>query len=265
MANSLTTELVRMDLAGEDFRARAAEYDAFYLRFFDVACEVYRKSAPVYGSPRALAAKIYWDDFNYWSFVCQYFFKKAWKLPPAEHARFVEIAGEFAALQFKAQTLLAEWAKRAKDEAKPVEIQLPPIPSLLANLHLELTKEMTTEELHAYMSEKRALTEELLGEIVLRALGALGPVEGMELARAAGLAEWDLKIDPARFAAESAEGGARRRSLSLVARDLERCVGRADRHPDVVSLEALVEAAFARPIASPPATTPGTSATGAAG
>lgn len=243
LSNSFTAELVRMDLAGEDFRARAAEYDAFYLRFFDVACEIYRKAAPVYGSPRALAAKVYWDDFNYWAFVCQYFFKQVWKLPPAQHARFVEVAKDFAALQTRAQTLLCEWAKRAKDETRPVHVMLPPIPSLLANLHLELTKEMTPDELHAYMIEKRDLARELLGEIALRALGALGPIEGIELARAAGLAEW-LRIDPARFAAESAEGGSRRRSLSLVARDFERCVGRADRHPDVVSLEALVAAAL---------------------
>jgi flavin-dependent dehydrogenase len=256
LGNSFTTELVRMDLAGEDHRARTREYDAFYLRFFDVACEIYRKAAPTYGSPRVLAAKVYWDDFHYWSFACQYFFKQLWKLPPAEHARFVEIAKGFAELQFKGQKLLAEWARRAKDEPRAVHVQLPPIPSLLANLHLDLVKEMTIEETHAYMTEKLELAEELLGEILLRAIQALGPVEGAELARAVGIGDW-REIAPSRLASESLEGGARRRALSLMARDFERCVGRADRHPDVGDLSELVATVLAAaraataPIAAP--------------
>jgi flavin-dependent dehydrogenase len=241
LGNSFTTELVRMDLAGEDFRARVDEYDSFYLRFFDVACEIYRKAAPVYGHPRALPAKVYWDDFNYWAFACQYFFKQVWKLPPAEHARFIEHAKGFATLQFRAQKLLAEWAKRADPTPRAVHIQLPPIPSLLANLHLELVKEMSTEELHAYMGEKLAMANELLAEIVLRAIQGLGKETGAELARAIDLGEWDLRIAEARLAAEETEGGARRRALSLVARDFERCVGRAERHPDASDLRGLVD------------------------
>ena len=245
LANSLTTELVRMDLAGEDFRARAAEYDDFYLRFFDVACETYRKAAPCYGQPRVMAAKIYWDDFNYWAFVCQYFFKQLWKLPPAEHARFVEIAKGFAVLSFRAQKLLAEWAKRASDPQRAGYVSLPPIPSLLANLHLDLETPMTPDEAHAYMTEKLALAGELLNEILLRALISLGPSQRLELARAVDVASWGTRIDPARLDAEEAEGGARRRRLSLVARDFERTVGRADVHPEVVSMRAMVEHVYA--------------------
>lgn len=245
LGNSLTAELVRMDLAGEDWHARAAEYDGFYLRFFDVACETYRKAAPCYGQPRVMAAKIYWDDFNYWAFVCQYFFKQLWKLPPAEHARFVEIAKGFATLSYRAQALLAEWAKRASDEPRAGYVSLPPIPSLLANLHLDLERPMTADEAHAYMSEKLGLAEELLHEILLRALISLGPSAGLELARAIDLASWQTLIDPARLEAEEAEGGSRRRRLSLVARDFERCVGRATPHPEARSVRATVEHVYA--------------------
>ncbi|MDQ3033060.1 MAG: FAD-dependent monooxygenase [Myxococcota bacterium] len=241
LGNSFTTELIRKDLAGEDWHARAEEYDSFYLRFFDVACETYRKAAPCYGQPRVMAAKVYWDDFNYWAFVCQYFFKEIWKLSPGEHARFVEVAKGYATLTFRAQKLLSEWAKRAKDEPRPVHVTLPPIPSLLANLHLDLEKEMSVEETHTYMREKLALAEELLQELLLRAIQALGKDGAVELAREIDLASWGMRIDPARLEAEQAEGGARRRSLSLMARDFERCVGRAERHPDVGSMREIVE------------------------
>jgi flavin-dependent dehydrogenase len=250
LGNSLTTELVRMDAAGEDIAARTEEYDGFYLRFFDVACETYRKAARCYGQPRVLAAKVYWDDFTYWAFVCQYFFKQLWKLPPAEHARFLELAKGFATAGFRAQKLLAEWARRADDGASGpgqggVHVTLPPIPSLLANLHLDLEKAMTPDETHAYMVEKLALAEELLRELLLRALIELGPAQGAALARAADVDAWEARIGEARIAAEDAEGGSRRRRLSLVARDFERCVGRALRHPEVGSVRALVEAVYA--------------------
>lgn len=248
MGNSLSTELIRMDLSGDEgYRARADEYDGFYLRFFDVACEVYRKAAPVYGSPRVLPAKVYWDDFNYWAFVCQYFFKECWKLPPSEHQKFLSIAQDFADLHFKAQKLLSEWAKRATDQPERAHLMLPPIPSVLANLHLELEKPMTHDELHVYMQEKLGQARELLLELVLRALAAVGPTEAAELVRLCEIDRWNLEPSAERLEAETAEGGARRRRLPAIARDLERCLGRAGVHPDSPPLPVLMERMLGKP------------------
>ena len=78
-------------------------------------------------------------------------------------------------------------ALRTVDEPQGGHIDLPTIPSLLANLHLDLAREMTTDEVRAYMHDKLALAEEVLAELVLRALASLGtdralvtlaPVEG---------------------------------------------------------------------------------------
>lgn len=250
IANSFTTQIIKaMMRGGEDAQRQVAQladrYDRFYLRFADAATETYRKAAPLYGSPRAMAAKIYWDDFNYWSFVCQYFFRRLYELEEQPHARFDAIAEEFRTLQFRAQKVLAEWAKRARDVPKAVHVTLPPVPSILANLHLDLEKEMSVDEVHAYMVEKLALAEEVLDEIVLRALAALGPTLGAELASASGLADWPRRPARERIVAQGSEGGARRRALSPIARDMERCLGRLDVHPDVVSLESLVAGVFA--------------------
>ncbi len=249
IGNSFTTQIVKaMMRGGADAEAQVARlaerYDRFYLRFADAATETYRKAAPLYGSPRAMAAKIYWDDFNYWSFVCQYFFRRLYELPEAEHARFDAIAEEFRTLQFRAQKVLSEWAKRANDPQKPVHVTLPPVPSILANLHLDLEREMSVDEVHAYMVEKLALAQEVLDEVVLRSLAALGPTLGADLARASGLASWPRRPQHERIAAMSHEGGARRRSLSPIARDMERCLGRMDVHEDAGDLEAMIARAF---------------------
>ena len=47
-----------------------------------------------------------------------------------------------------------------------------------------------------------------------------------------------------RLTAQAAEGGARRRALSPIARDMDRCLGRMDIHADVPNLEALVAKSF---------------------
>ena len=257
ISNSFTTQIVKAMMRGgasaqADVARLAERYDRFYLRFADAATETYRKAAPLYGSPRAMAAKIYWDDFNYWSFVCQYFFRRLYELPEAEHARFDAIAEEFRTLQFRAQKVLSEWAKRANDPQKPIHVTLPPVPSILANLHLDLEKDMSVDEVHAYMVDKLALAGEVLDEIVLRALAALGPSLGAELARESGLASWPRRPGPERLAAQANEGGARRRSLSPIARDMERCLGRMDVHADSGDLEQVIARAF-EPTSTEPA------------
>lgn len=252
IANSFTTEIIKAMMKGgpdaSERVARLAErYDRFYLRFADAATETYRKAAILYGSPRAMAAKFYWDDFNYWAFVCQYFFRRLYRLGDEEHARFDAIAESFRTLQFRAQRLLAEWALRAKDEPEARYIAMPTIPSILANLHLDLERDMSPDEVHAYMTEKLALAEELLDEIALRALAELGPTLGLEALEAGGVAEWPRRPSADRVASQASEGGKRRRSLSPLVRDVERTIGRMRVHPEITDLEALVARAFAGP------------------
>ena len=87
---------------------------------------------------------------------------------------------------------------------------------------------------------------------MLRRNGGGGVSDGA--AAAVGLAEWPRRPSPERLAAQLAEGGQRRRSLSPVARDMDRCLGRMELHPQAGPLPRLVELAFtapARAVASP--------------
>lgn len=249
VSNSFTTELVKAQLRGGDVAEMAERFDRFYLGMFAATIEIYRDSGPVLGNPRVMAAKVYWDDFTYWSFICQYFFRRLYKLPAAEHARFEVLANAFGALQRRAQHLLSQWARRGPTEPTQVHVKIPTIPSVLANLHLDLARDMSPDEVHAFMQEKLGWAEEVLDELVLRALAALGPEEGAALAEAVGLAAWPRRPSAERLAAQEAEGGQRRRSLSPIARDMERSLGRMDLHPGAAPLPGLVERAFRPPAA----------------
>lgn len=259
LANSFTTELVKANLRGGDLDALAERYDRFYLRSFDVTTECYRRAAPVYGSQRALPAKVYWDDFLYWSFICQYFFRGLYRADPADHATIDAIGEELAALQRHTQALLSEWARRLDDTPRPQHIKLPTIPSMLANLHLDLVVERSPAETIAYMREKLALAAEAQDELVLRALASLSPAAARELAVAVDLPAWPRRPARERLDALTLEGGKRRRALSPIVRDMERTLGRLEVHPDHASLAALLDDCFGRP-AGPPLYTSSASA-----
>lgn len=254
LANGFATELVRAELSGEDLGERAELYDYFYRRTAFVATEIYRQAAHAYGKPRVMAAKIYWDNFSYWSWLCQYFFQEAWRLPPIEQEPFVAMGHRFAELGLRAQQLFVEWAARAEDLPERRHVIMPPIPSMLANLHLDLEKRMTPAETLAYMEDKVTLARELLGELLLRALAAVGVERGRALIDALGAREWDLPELRARLAVEEGDARARRRRLSKLARDVERCLGRMELHASVRSLPELASelSLSAAPAVAPP-------------
>ncbi|MDC0715834.1 NAD(P)/FAD-dependent oxidoreductase [Nannocystis bainbridge] len=247
LAASFTVEIVKARLRGGDFAEAAERFNRLYLLFFDTTCELYRKAAPVYGSPRVLPAKVYWDDFVYWSFVCQYFFRGLYKLPGDQQARFEQLGLEFAALQFRAQKLLSEWARRADNTPRPVSVDLPVIPSMLATLYLDLVRDMSPDEVFAYMQDKLVQAGEILGELALRALADLAPGARDELTRAVDLPSWPRRPPADRIANEAEVGGKRRRALLPVIRDMERTLGRLTGDHDAATLEALVAHAFAPP------------------
>ncbi len=243
LASCFATELVRAELAGEDIAARADFYDRFYRRSAFIATETYRQAAHTYEYPQVMSAKIYWDNFNYWSFLCQYFFQDVWRLPIEEQQPFVAVGDRFAELNLRAQKLFAEWAARASDRPERRAVIMPPIPSILGNLHLDLARTMSPAETLAYMSEKADLCEELLADLLLRAISLLGPEDGRALVAATGAASWGL-ADRLRARVEPERGDARqrRKRLPKLARDVERCLGRAPLHPAASSLPELCDA-----------------------
>ncbi|MFK7988332.1 MAG: NAD(P)/FAD-dependent oxidoreductase [Sandaracinaceae bacterium] len=248
MANGFTTELIKADVSGEPadaFEERVEFMDWFYRRLALISTLTYRDAAAAYGEPRVLAAKIYWDNFNYWAFVCQYWFQDLYKLPIAEQRAFLPVAERFAVLNERAQKLFSEWAQRAKDAPERRHVVMPPIPSMLANLHLDLEKAMTPDETVAYMSEKADLAEELLTEMLLRAVLELGGEAGASLTDALGVSEWTLRGVEPRLQAERGGRRGRRKRISRLVRDLERTIGAASpAEPAETALDDAVAAAL---------------------
>lgn len=245
LGNTFTTEIIKARLRGGDVDQLVARYERSYKGFFDNVIEIYKQSAPVYGHWRALAAKLYWDDYTYWTFVCQYFMRGIWGAPEALHVEFERLATELGGMQRRIQQLLTEWARRNPVVPEPVHIKLPMIASMLAGAHLDMAKEMSPEETIAFMQERLGRAAEILDDVVIRALSSLPPDEAQALAEACDLANWPRRSFADRLAAEEKEGGTRRRNLPPIVRDMERMLGRMEVHPESEPLPVLLARAFA--------------------
>ena len=225
LANVFCAELIAHDIAGDDIAPYVEHFDWFYRRMASLSTVTYRDAADAYGKPRVMAAKIYWDNFSYWSFVCQYFFQEIFRLELAGQKRFDDVAERFAQLNLRAQMLFKVWGREASDVPVRRHQIMPPIPSELANLHLDLGQDMSPDDTRAYMNDRADRAEEVLTEMVLRAVTELGPEKGRALVEEIGAGDWTLRAIDARVAADAGPRRGRRKRLSKIARDVERCLG----------------------------------------
>jgi hypothetical protein len=239
-ANCFTGELINVERSGGELETRVRELNLQYRALVLGAVAVFRSSARVYGHPQAMAAKIYWDNFAYWSFPCQYFLQDLYRLSGAVHMELTLLGARFVELSGYVQAFMGQWARLTPGIVKPGFIGLPAFPSLLVDAHLDLQKKMNEEQIREYFKMRIAQGEEIVKELVVRVLTQLGPVLGAQVLEGARASEWDLEFSAARAEAERLSGLARRHALSEVARDVERNLGRVEKHPDYQNAMALL-------------------------
>jgi hypothetical protein len=99
-------------------------------------------------------------------------------------------------------------------------------PSFLATQHIDLQTPRSPEDAAAKSEADIPREEELLAEMVLRALRSVGPDKAALLAERIGLASWNLPISEERVAVEATDKKKRRQRLPELARDLERAMGK---------------------------------------
>ncbi len=251
-ANAFAVELIVEELSGELDPARVDELNAAYVGYGGILVETFRHTAKILGNPDTLAAKVYWDTFHYWAFMSQYFIQGIHQLPAAELAKFRALLGRWGALNLRAQSVMRTWAELAPKvdtKSRPGFVPMPHYPSAIADLHLGLLERRTPEETYEQMERDLERAEEIVGELLLRALRAVGPAQAPRLAEAVDLDAWSFAPQRSRLEADAAPGRERRHRLPPIARELERCLGKPSTADASASLEDLLGAAGQRPTA----------------
>jgi flavin-dependent dehydrogenase len=113
--NTITTEMIRRDLAGTLTDDLVEAYNKFFLEgIYRVGLPIYRGTYEVFGAPRHLfLAKSLWDSGVYWGITCQIFLNDVISQPEILPA-VTALLDRVATLQNRVQGLLIEWARRAK-------------------------------------------------------------------------------------------------------------------------------------------------------
>ncbi len=239
-ANTFTSELMRVDDMGGDLATRCRDLNLQYRSLVSGSTAVYRDLGAVYGHPRAMLTKVFWDNFAYWSYPCQYFLRGIYKLEGKDAAPFITLGQRFVELSSYVQSLMREWALLSPEEPEAGFAGMPRFPSVVVDAHIALQDEMTPEQTFTYMQKRAIEGEEIVGELLLRVLGEIGSDKAQALAERAKIATWQITIDPSRIVAEPEVGLARRRMLSPIARDVERSLGKPRDRASEQALRSLV-------------------------
>jgi flavin-dependent dehydrogenase len=242
LANTFTVEMLHAERRGDDLKQKAELLNTQYRAMLAGAFDLFRQAAPVYGHPSAMATKVFWNNFAYWSFTCQYFQQDLCRLGATEQTRISEVGRRFLELSHHVEDLLQAWARMAPQQPTPLFMNAPAFPSVLIDAHTAVATKMSFEETLAYMQRRLAQGHEIVAEIVLRIAQELGPELSQDLLRQVHFATWDVPIDRRRLELEKLPSIQRRHTLPDIARDVERGLGPVRRHADAAAAREVVAA-----------------------
>lgn len=245
-ANCFTVEMLRTDLAGGDLKTKALLLNAQYRSIFNGSMQLFRTASPIYGHPSAMAYKVFWNNFAYWSFTCQYYQQELCRLDVDEHMKFGDVGRRFLELTGHVENLLHNWAKMAPERPTAVFKMAPAFPSVLIEAHTAVARKMPQAEALAYVQMRLEQGLEIIGELVLRIVQELGPEKGQQLLETVQFGTWGVPIAPARLELEARIGLQRRHNLPDLARDVERGLGPVRRHPEAAAARELLAPGVAR-------------------
>jgi len=254
LANSLTVELVRRDLRdGTVEPERVAEYNRVLLGWHADLSHMLGNNGAIFPCPDVFAAKLWWDFFVYWVFMCPYYFRGLHQLPIEGLREAHALSDVYSELNHRAQALFEAWADLRTVPLAPDRpfVPLPMFPSFLADQHMELLNDRTPEHTLERLRADVAVTELMLRELALRALRGVGPGNAAELSRRLGMAEWGAAPDAERVAVEELPRRERNKRIPTIARDIERAMGRAIEGNASLS-ELLTQAKWGRPASVAP-------------
>jgi flavin-dependent dehydrogenase len=230
LANCFTVEMLRAGRAGEDLAERAGMLNLQYRALLHGSFELFRQAAPIYGHASAMSTKVFWNNFAYWSFTCQYYQQNLCRLKGDDQLRVGAIGRRFLELTSHVELLLHTWARMAPERPRPVFLQAPAFPSVLIDAHTTVATKMTLDETLAYMQRRLEQGLEIIGEIVLRIVQELGDERGRQLLERVQFATWGVPVPRRRTELETLPSIERRHRLPDLARDVERGLGPVRRH-----------------------------------
>lgn len=176
LSNSWVTDLISKDLRGEDIYVETVVYEKVFTAIIDNWAAVYRDKYGLFGSTQIMLTKIVWDWANYWSVHTLLFMNKGYTNMKVLKTLFFGENGlglRLAELNNSIQQLFIDWLVHNPAEIKADYLDPFELP-FLKQMHLDLKKSYTEEELIEKIRTNLAVLETIGSEIIRHVKGATG-------------------------------------------------------------------------------------------
>ena len=166
ISNTLITELVSRDRAGESIEARTEAYDHLYLSLSRTFLVTYHRQYALMGNPRVMALKVVWDFVMYWGGPALIFCRNRIQDPDFMERSRLQLQA-FAEANVRMQAFFRKWnAARDGDPPDPANafVDYAEIP-FLAELNRALLEPADDDAILAALDRNVALAQSLSREI----------------------------------------------------------------------------------------------------
>ncbi len=162
ISNSLLTDLITRELAGENIRERAEDYNRLYLGITQALLAIYELQYSIMGNAQVMTAKIIWDTAYYWASMGFLFFhQKFYSL--GEEPELAANFNNFARLNRRVQAFFREWAALEQPEINDCFVEYYNRLEFMPPLQAAMLAEFSSEELRLKFSEHLGFFERLAG------------------------------------------------------------------------------------------------------
>jgi hypothetical protein len=197
IANTLITDLVVRDLAGEDVHERAEAHNDFFLRAYETHLTFYEGQYAFWGNPQIMAAKITSNNILYWGANALLFFHR--KLADLEFMAAVRPdVDRIWRLNRRLEQLYSRWQELEPQSWHRGYVGVTDFRALIQR-HVELAGGFDDETLKAKIAANADLLEAIAVLIFAKASGTLGDVAPDETTR---IDPYAVSLDPDRWEAD---------------------------------------------------------------
>jgi flavin-dependent dehydrogenase len=200
-ANSITTELIRLDREAQLTAATVDGLNLFFLSLNNFVTQNIQVTYPIHGRAMPMFAKTIWDFASAWGFVSPLMFNQIFLKPETWREIRKVTAGVFS-LRLRMHNLFAEWAARSPGRGTFEFIDYLSIPFLKRFRTRNLRTGKSAQELVEDHLLNTALIEELALVLFLLAVEDVLPERLADVSAPVWLNAWAIGLSPETWQAD---------------------------------------------------------------
>jgi len=199
--NSLTTQMIELDLKGQLTPERVDDANHFYLTYHDGLAFNIQNSYNCIGNGMVMSTKVIWDTLAGWTFGCLMMFNSIF-LDPELKMKVQQINAEFFPLSYRMQQLFRDWANQSLRRVSFEFIDYLAIPFVNELRTRNLQSNKTEAEIIAAYRASLELFEEFAQVIFQIALEDTRPELLPKINEHPWLNAWAISLDASKWEAD---------------------------------------------------------------